>query len=108
MAPHRRKPSYPSGQQTLDGEHKQVMEPGFEFDTQIEIECDSARLCVYRSVSQIVQPRLFLMTDVPECSVSLTTRRRGGRMAGWLDGKEEREITRATPLSMPPLLLTPK
>ena len=48
-------------------------------------------------VSQIVQPRLFLMTEMPECSVSLTTGRRRG--AARQEG-ERQKITRATPLPM--------
>lgn len=73
----------------------------FDFDFEIGIVCDPAHL--YHRVSQLVQPRLFLMTEVPECSLSLTTRRREG--AGQEGGKEVEGLLEARPLSLP---LTPK
>lgn len=62
-----------------------------EFDCHFEFQMalEPASLShVPWKVSQRVQPRPFLMTEMPECSVSLTTGRKEG---GGRDGKEEEE-----------------
>lgn len=75
-----------------------------EFDCHFEFQMalEPASLShVPWKVSQRVQPRPFLMTEMPECSVSLTTGRKEGG-AGWQGGRGK--IIRATPLRMAPQL----